>query len=265
MLVELMGHGSLIVVGTGIQMVGQVTLEAKACIERADKVLFTVANPGTVRWLCSLNPNAEALPYDRSLRRRKHAYAAIVERILVDVRAGNNVCAVFYGHPGVLTDPAHGAIRQAHREGHAARMLPGISAEACLFADLGVDPGKLGWQSFEVTDFLIRRRKFDSGCALILWQLAQIGELGFRSGDTSRNLRVLVETLAEHYERNHEVVVYEAAVYPVCQPSIQRARLAELDAVQLSEVSTLYVPPDGSQVIDRAMLARLGMEEHNEW
>ena len=47
------------------------------------------------------------------------------------------------------------------REGFNAQMLAGISAEDCLFADLGLDPGKNGCQSFEATDFLIRRRQFE--------------------------------------------------------------------------------------------------------
>jgi hypothetical protein len=34
-------------------------------------------------------------------------------------------------------------------------MLPAVSAEDCLFADLGVDPGAAGCQSHEAADFLI--------------------------------------------------------------------------------------------------------------
>jgi hypothetical protein len=37
-------------------------------------------------------------------------------------------------------------------DGFDAVMLPGISAEDCLFADLGIDPGMIGCQSFEATD-----------------------------------------------------------------------------------------------------------------
>jgi hypothetical protein len=34
-------------------------------------------------------------------------------------------------------------------------MLPAISAEDCLFADLGVDPADHGCPSYEATDFLV--------------------------------------------------------------------------------------------------------------
>jgi len=56
----------------------------------------------------------------------------MVERTVTFVRWGLNVCAVFYGHPGVFADPAHNAIRLARREGFRALMLPGISALAFI-------------------------------------------------------------------------------------------------------------------------------------
>lgn len=256
-----MKAGSLTVVGTGIQLAGQITLAAKAWIEQADKVLFAVADPGTAKWLASLNSTAEPLPYDRNNRRRKDTYAQMIERILVEVRGGVNVCAAFYGHPGVLADSARGAIKQAREEGFKAEMLPGISAEDCLFADLGVDPGKQGCQSFEATDFLIRRRKFDPASVLILWQIALIGNRGFyEKGGHLQGLKVLTEVLQKDYPSDSEAIVYEAAVYyPVCEPNIQRMPLDKLPEAKVTEASTLYMPPNAPSKIDMAMVERLGM------
>ena len=191
-----MKTGSLTVVGTGIQLVGHLTLAAKAWIEQADKVLFAVADPVTAKWLQTLNPTAEALPYNTNNQRRRETYREMVDRILAEVRQELNVCAVFYGHPGVFAYPTHEAIKQARHEGFRAQMLPGISAEDCLFADLGIDPGRNGCQSFEATDFLIRRRKFDPTSALILWQIAMTGNLGFYQKESLlRGLKVLNEVL----------------------------------------------------------------------
>lgn len=255
-----MPTGSLTVVGTGIHLAGDLTLAAKAWIEQADKVLFAVADPVTAEWLRTLNATAEALPVNMGFQRRRALHRAMVERILAEVRQELRVCAVFYGHPGVFTDPAHEAIRQARREGFPARMLPGISTEACLFADLGLDPGKNGCQSFEATDFLIRRRQFDPTSALILWQIAVIGHLGFYQEKRHlHGLRVLAEVLAECYGPDHEVIVYEAAVYPVCEPVIQRLPLCKLPEAEITEVSTLYVPPRAPPPVAVEMMARLGM------
>jgi Tetrapyrrole (Corrin/Porphyrin) Methylases len=79
----------------------------------------------------------------------------MVNRIIKYVKRDLRVCAVFYGHPGVFCTPSHESIRIARKLGYRATMLPAISAEDCLFADLGVDPGKHGCQSFEATDFLV--------------------------------------------------------------------------------------------------------------
>lgn len=256
-----MRTGSLTIVGTGIQFVGHLTLGAKAWIEQADKVFFALADPVTAKWLKELNTTAEALPYNTDNERRRDTYLEMTERMLIEVRKGLNVCAVFYGHPGVFADSTHAAIQQAEREGFPAQMLAGISAEDCLFADLGIDPGKKGCQSFEATDFLIRRRKFDPASVLILWQIAFTGNLGFyEQGGHIHGLTILAEVLEKDYGVDHEVVVYEAAVYyPVCSPVIERIPLSKLPDASVTEISTLYVPPKAIAPLDRFMMERLGI------
>jgi len=50
--------GSLTIVGTGIQFAGQITLEARAHIKQAEKVLFLVSDPITADWVRDINPTA---------------------------------------------------------------------------------------------------------------------------------------------------------------------------------------------------------------
>src|ERR1700676_3415101 len=166
-----MRTGSLTVVRSGIRL-GQTTIEARSHIEQADKVLFLVADPLAWSWIADLNPTAESLHvfYERSADRMT-AYIGMVEHILSRVRQGVKVCGAFYGHPGVFAFPTHEAIRRARADGIEARMLPGVSAEDCLFADLGIDPAPTGCQSFEATDFLVYNRHIDPTAALVLWQL----------------------------------------------------------------------------------------------
>jgi hypothetical protein len=123
-------------------------------------------------------------------------------------------------------------------------MLPGISVEDCLFADLGVDPAVGGCQSYEATDFLINRRIIDPSGQLILWQIGVLGHWTYRrSGYDLRSLPILLHKLLEHYPPTHEVVVYEAPLFPGCAPTITRIALAQLTSVPLSGASTLYLPP----------------------
>src|SRR6185503_14601145 len=123
-------------------------------------------------------------------------YEEMIQRILECVRDGNLTCLACYGHPGVFVYPSHESIRRARAEGYPARMLPGISAEDCLFADLGVDPGTIGCQSYEATDFLMNSRIVDPSSNLVLWQIGVLGDATFRAGGYDRSaLPLLVERL----------------------------------------------------------------------
>src|SRR3990167_3227259 len=153
---------SLTVVGAGIKFLSHITVEAKAYIEQSQKLLYLVNNPVLKEWLKKTNPNAESL--DELYQKyplRLHCYRAITEYILETVRKRQHVCVVLYGHPSVFAQPALDAVIQAKKEGLDARILPGISAEDCLFADLMIDPGRFGCQSFEASDFLVHERQWD--------------------------------------------------------------------------------------------------------
>lgn len=258
-----MRPGNLTIVGTGFIAAGQTTLEALSYMRGASKLFFLVSDPVTTRWLRTLNSTAESLADAyASGRPRDQSYEQMVERMLAPVRRGKDVCAAFYGHPGVFVDPSHTAVARARAEGHRARMLPGISAEDCLFADLGLDPGENGCQSFEATDFLVHRRRYDPRSLLVLWQIGAIGVLTFRPGSlwSRKGLRVLVEELRRHYRADQEVVIYEAAPFPVCPPRIERVPLARLAKAQVTLASTLVVPPTREVRSDPDMLAKLGLK-----
>ncbi len=183
-------EGSLYIVGTGIQAAGQLTIEARAHIEQAEKLFYLVAHATTEYQLQKLNATAESLhPLYETGKERFASYMEMVDRILGEVKGGARVCVAFYGHPGVFAYPGHEAIRQAREEGYVAKMLPGISAEDCLFAELGVDPAAAGCQSFEATHFLLFKRRFDPHCSLVLWQIGVIGDMTFQgAGYDSRGL-----------------------------------------------------------------------------
>ena len=183
-----MTRSSLTVVGVGIQVPAHVTTEARLAIERADEVLYLVADPVAAAWIKRLNSSARPLHHLYTPGEdRGEAYAAMVEEILARVRRGGEICVAFYGHPGVFVNPSHEAIHRARDEGFDARMLPGISAEDCLFADLGVDPSESGCQSYEATDLLACGREIDPSAALILWQVGVVGNLGYApDGDGRR-------------------------------------------------------------------------------
>lgn len=225
--------------------------------------LHLAADPIAVGWLGGLRADAVDLRgHYRAGVPRDEIYEAITESILQPVRAHRAVCAAFYGHPGVYVRPSHEAVRRARAEGFEARMLPGISAEDCLFADLGVDPADAGCISYDATDFLLHRRPVDPSASLILWQITVIGDGTAVARARMDTVATLVERLVEHYPPDHEVVVYEASPYPVGGPLVDRVRLAELADADLTPLSTLYVPPASPPTVDAEMAVRLGLSTH---
>ncbi|MDP9111451.1 MAG: SAM-dependent methyltransferase, partial [Candidatus Eremiobacteraeota bacterium] len=239
-------RGSLSVVGTGIKIAAQTSPEALAQIERADKVFYLEADALTRPWIEEVNPSAESLHALYGVGKdRRDTYEEMIERVLKCVRGGLAVCLVSYGHPGVFAYPMHESVRRARLEGFDAQMLPSISSEDCLFADLGVDPANDGCQTFEATDFLLSRRRFDTSSALVLLQIGVIAERGFkleRGAWNSKGVHVLRDVLLEHYPSDFKVTVYEAACYACCDPLIQEVALSNLTGAAISPISTLYIP-----------------------
>src|ERR1039458_9991298 len=200
--------GQLVIVGSGIRAISDLTLDAEAQIRTAQKVLYCVADPVIERRLHLLNPHSESLYglYDNN-KPRMETYLAMVEALVAPVRAGLRVCGVFYGHPGVFAWPTHQAIRVARRDGFRAEMHAGISADASLFADLGIDPSHPGCHSLEATDFLIYQRKPDITSHLLVWQAECVGDSGFNfAGYKRHNFHILIERLRMFYPADHLIV-----------------------------------------------------------
>lgn len=254
-------RGSLIVVGFGMRFSGQCTPEVRGAIEASDVVYSVTGDVVAQAWLERLHPHVMSLQHHyQEGRPRFESYEAMTQTIVEAVQSGQKVCAVFYGHPGVFVAPSHEAINRLRLRGYEAQMLPGISAEDCLYADLGVDPGRLGCQSYEATDFLINARRIDPTAALVLWQVGVIGEWSVAGAETGgRYLDVLADVLGETYPSSHRVTVYEAATLPVTRPRIETLALEDLPRARLFQQSTLFVPPLAPPTPDRARLARLGM------
>ncbi|NQY63664.1 MAG: methylase [Alteromonadaceae bacterium] len=255
--------GSLIIVGTGLQVGGQTTISAQAHIQNADIVFATVTDNVSKHWFDSLNENiVDLTQYYGSNKSRLITYKEMTDAIVNAVKQGKRVCAAFYGHPGVFVMSSHKAIEQLLAEGYQAKMEPGISAEDCLVADLGLDPGRVGYQAFEATQFLFYQRKFDENCILVLWQIGLIGDHTLKISKTDSyhlGLKVLTEELLDYYPADHEVIVYEAATISIFSARIDRMALIDLPKAELTAISTLVIPSLGALEFDVATLDKLNL------
>ena len=252
----------LIVIGTGIRTIGQLTMEAIAWIRCADKVLHIVSDPVGLELIASLNPNQESLtPLYQENVERIHTYEKMIEIVLGHVRAGKRVCFAAYGHPGVFAWPTHESVRRARAEGYRARMLPGVSAEDCLFADIGIDPASAGCQSFEATDFLLNCRAVDLAAHLILWQIGALGDATYKArGFDIKGMPQLVQKLCMlGYPPWHPIHIYEAPVFPGVEPVIRPATVWTLPYAGVTPATTLYIPPAYRAMPDYNVVWSMGM------
>lgn len=143
-------------------------------------------------------------------------------------------------------------------------MLPAVSTEDCLFADLGIDPSFPGLQTFDATDLLLRQRQILTDANVIILQVGFVGDLGFRrNGCLNENFHILIEHLQKIYREDYVITHYIGAQYPVCKALIEEIPLAkfyESDvAKRVIRFSTFYIPPKVYKDIDSAMAVRLGI------
>ncbi len=232
-------------VGVGMTLGSHLTPLSRSYIEQAD-VVFTGLSDGIMElWLAKMNPDVRSLQqYYREGKPRTETYREMVEAMMTEVRAGKKVCGAFYGHPGVFALPPRKALALARSEGYDAHMEPGVSAEDCLYADLEIDPGEVGCQHYEASQFMFYRRRIDPTAYLILWQIGIAGDQSVTRFSTGAEYRqLLVDLLSPDYDGDHEVIAYKAATLPTQRPRMDRLKLRDLPKADLDIHFTLVIPP----------------------
>jgi len=252
--------GRLVLVGCGLQPGRHASQRTISEILRAG-VVFGLTDPFAIDWLRRLNDDVRNLAEHYSDDRdRRESYRDMQTEIVEAVREGQQVCVVLYGHPGVFAQVGRKAMRKVGGEGFETRMEPGISAEACLYADLDMDPGEHGVQSLEATQFMIQARTLDPAAVVLLWQVSLAGNLACVGFDAHRErLKILVDKLRRWYRVDTQVILYEAATLPILDFRAERIRLDALPDADLNGATTLVIPPTTRAEPDRVILDRLAV------
>ncbi|MBC3767829.1 SAM-dependent methyltransferase [Neptunicella marina] len=250
--------GSIVVVSTGMTLGAHMTPRCRSYIEHADIVIGS--NPPLVeQWLESINPNYQSLQglYAKG-KHRADTYREMVDTMMAAVREGKNVVGAFYGHAGVFAWAPHRVVKEARKEGYEAHMEAGVSAEDCLYADMGIDPGRVGSQHFETTQLMKYQRQIDPTAYLILWQVGLAGDTTVKRFSTGEAYRqVLVDLLSEHYPLEHQVAIYECPFTALDDMRIEWMALKNLPSAHVSLISTLVVPPSQKMVKNQTVLDKL--------
>ena len=256
-----MTSGSLVCVGTGMRLAGHISELGKSYIARADVVYCLMPDTLQEQWLESLNGNVRSLqPFYAEGKSRATTYDEMVETVVAAARDGQRVCLAMYGHPGVFAVVGHWAIARSRDLGISAEMIPGISAEDCLYADLGMDPGTTGMQQYEASQFMFYEHSVNPSALLVLWQISIAGEHTLTRFETDRERVVLlVDYLQTWYPAAHEIILYEAVFLPIENPRIERLSLRSLPDARLSTKTTLVVPPCTKPILNGPMLQKMGL------
>jgi uncharacterized protein YabN with tetrapyrrole methylase and pyrophosphatase domain len=252
-------QGSIVCLGIGITLGSHITQLAKNYIEQAD-VVFSLVSDGIVeQWVYEMNEDTRSLQsfYQEGIS-RNISYKNMVNAILLEVKKNKKVVGVFYGHPGVFACVPHLVIQQAKVQGYYALMEAGISAEDCLYADLGIDPGEYGCAHFETSQFMIYQRRIDPSAYLILWQVCIAGDISLTTFSTGiKQRKILVSLLERIYPKDHQVIIYEAPTLPIHAVRSDTIKLGELLTVNLNQHSTLVIPPSEKMQINNKVLNQI--------
>ena len=240
-----MQRGSLVCVGTGMMVGAHMSPLCQSHIEQADVVFVCVAEHYMEAWITSLNNNTVNLQsFYEDGKDRHETYAQMTNAMLDKVQQGQKVVGAFYGHPSVFAKAPLDAVNRAKQKGFEAYMLPGISAESCLYADLGVDPGAVGCQHYEANQFLKFKREIDTAAYLILWQVGVVGD--FSSAvytSTPLQRKKLTDKLLSIYNAEDTAILYEAATLPIEDFRAESIAIADLHEHEINQHTTLVIPP----------------------
>jgi len=241
-------QGRLVIVGTGIAAISQMTTETLAYIRHADIVFYHATNGVTATEIRRLNSNAVDLyEYYGEDKKRRITYIQMAELMLREVRSGLDVVGIFHGHPGYFVSPARRALAIAENEGYETALCPAVSAPDCLFADLRVDPGVFGCQILMASKALEKDCILATSGHVVFLQVSAVGDSGFSfSGYKSATLGRFIRLLIDIYGAEQESVYYMASVLPAFAPEIRVRKLADyLSPEGMAGIGAgiLYLPP----------------------
>ena len=218
--------GRLVIVGSGITSIAQLTLEAVAHMKEADKFYYTVADPATDIFIQKLKKNAVDLYnlYDDG-KNRHGTYVQMAETLLNDVRKVFYVVGCFYGHPGVFANSPHRAVPIALDEGYDTKMLPGVSAEDCLYADLNINTSRPGCQTLRASDIVLGERPIETHCHVNIFQVGAVSMQDFNFKGFQRiKFPALAERHLKDYGPDHTIVHYTTSQYSILHQHVINKR-----------------------------------------
>ncbi len=235
------------IVGLGIMNIKQITLEVRDAIQCSQHVFFVDNGFGVEEYLQSLCPQTTNLStcykYGES---RRIAYNEMASLVLAGALEKQPVCFAAYGHPSIFVYPTFLIKNIAPLLGLNVKIYPGISAFDTALVDLGLDPGFHGFQMYDATDLVARKRPLQNDVPCLLWQVDVTGIVEYSDrSDLVYNLQRLEAHLSKFYPMNHPITLIHSSSFPLLDAIKHTFPLNELaaSARSFNWGGTLYIPP----------------------
>ncbi len=237
----------IFIVGLGIMNLKHITVEAMDVIKRSGHILFVDSGFGVESFFnshCEKVTNLASC-YKKG-RSRREAYNEMASLVLDSALKKAPVCFAVYGHPNIFVYPTYLIKSLAPFFDLNVKILPGISAFDTIITDLGIDPGFHGFQMYDSTDVLIRKRPLLNDVPCLLWQpeVTGIVEYSVRN-DLMQNLIKLQGHLLRFYPKDHEISLIRSSSFPLIDPvrtNFQISQFAET-VFKTKWAGSIYIPP----------------------
>lgn len=173
--------------------------------------------PVTKQWIERYSRLSESLePIYFSENDRQNSYDKIKDKILAEFETYDFITVVLYGHPTIFADPGLQSVIAAAMNSIETIILPGISIENCLYADLKIDPGQFGCFHVEATELLLYNKIIDPTAHLCIWQPGMIGNRSVpQSNQKSKHLNLLKHKLKNIIQK----IIYVSFMRRRCTPA----------------------------------------------
>lgn len=249
------------IAGSGIVSVDQITNEVDRAIRRSNEVIYVDNGIGIYEFLSERCEKVTDLiePSYVINENRINAYHNMAARVLEAALSHAPVTFLLYGHPTVFSYPPFIISRAAKLLNLKIKVLPGISAMGCIFAELGLDPGSVGLQIHEATNLILKHIPLVPEIPALIWQIGSLETCLYSSKMSNRNRYARFrEYLLKYYSEDHVVTAIFCSSYPLMPTEVINFPLGKIAdyAVDMHSGYTLYIPPAVEDIIKDEQLAK---------
>jgi uncharacterized protein YabN with tetrapyrrole methylase and pyrophosphatase domain len=241
-----MSSTTVYVIGAGVDPVRHLTIEAMRFLGACKEIWTNVPIDVFRRLPGNLEPAVRSLkPFYKDNQPRRQNYADVTRHILARAGELGAVAYLTQGHPIIFDSVATNLYRDGAAQGRTVTFVDGVSSIDTVLMDVRFDPGG-GLQIFEATSFVYDKLKFDTRGALLLFQPSVFGMPTPRltANAPHPDLRLLRDTLLEHYPANH-IATFVRSATSFNPPFMIAVEIGALDTVAPSATlaSSLFIAP----------------------